>query len=345
MTLGPLMVDVAGEALTPADRHLLREPAVGAVILFSRNFRNKPQAIELIKEIKSIRSPELLIAVDQEGGRVQRFKQDFTRIPPMRSLGRLYEERPESARELAREVGWLLGAELAEIGVDFSFTPVVDLDHGVSDVIGDRAFHRDPDVVAQLATALMRGLGDAGQVAVAKHFPGHGAVAADSHLELPVDQRALAELDADLAPFRRLAREQVVGVMTAHVVYSACDPLPPTISPWWLKEMLRKEIGFDGVIFSDDLDMAAMRQFGSIPECAIASLEAGCDLALVCNNRPAAEASVDRLATYSSPPSMLRRARLRSGAVAGSARDNDRWQRAITSIAALDAPPDFELEA
>ncbi len=347
MTLGPLMLDVAGEALTPAERRLLKAPAVGAVILFARNFKSVEQVTDLIVDIKSLRSPELLVAVDQEGGRVQRFQSGFTRVPPMREIGRVFDEDAARARALAREAGWLLGSELSAVGVDFSFTPVVDLDRGVSEVIGDRAFHAKPDVVGELATALMRGLADAGQVAVAKHFPGHGGVAADSHLELPTDRRELADLADDLAPFQRLSREGIAGVMTAHVVYAACDPLPPTLSPWWLGTVLRQQLAFDGVIFSDDLDMQATRQFGSIPECASDALAAGCDMVLVCNNRSAAEATAERLEDYASPPSMLRRARLRGTQPTSmtTLQASDRWLRSRDLMAALVATPEFELKA
>lgn len=347
MTLGPLMIDVAGERVTPAERRLLSAPAVGGVILFARNFKNYSQILELTKEIKEIRSPELLVAVDQEGGRVQRFQSGFTRLPPMRDIGRLFDNDAQAARDLARETGWLLGSELAAVGVDFSFAPVVDIDRGVSDVIGDRAFHNDPETIAELATALSRGLADAGQVAVGKHFPGHGGVVADSHHELPTDRREFADLAADLVPFQRLVRENVAGIMTAHVVYSACDPLPPTISPWWLGTVLREQMAFDGVIFSDDLDMKATRQFGSIPDCADQALAAGCDMVLVCNNRAAAEETAERLADYSSPPSMLRRARLR-GEVSPALpvlRESDRWQRTVADLERLGAKPEFELKA
>lgn len=347
MTLGPLMVDIEGDALTPADRAFLSQPAIGGVILFSRNFKNNQQVSELIKEIKSVRSPQLLIAVDQEGGRVQRFRDGFAALPAMRSLGRRFDEEPRGALAVTREAGWLLAAELAAVGVDISFTPVVDLDWGVSEVIGDRAFHRDPATVAELATALMRGLHDAGLPAIAKHYPGHGAVVADSHLELPVDRRELSDLLDDLQPFERLIRDGLNGVMTAHVVYSECDPLPPTFSRWWLTDYLRGKLGFDGVIFSDDLDMRATRKFGSIPACARQSLEAGCDIVLICNNRPQAEASAEALADWSSPPSMLRRASLRASQPENwtSLRESARWRNARGLIDALAEPPEFELNA
>lgn len=347
MTLGPLMVDIEGVALTPADRAFLSQPAIGGVILFTRNFQNTEQVSELIREIKSIRSPQLLVAVDQEGGRVQRFRDAFVELPAMRSLGRRFDQDAREALIAARETGWLLAAELAAVGVDMSFTPVVDLDWGVSDVIGDRSFHRAPEAVAELATALMRGLHDAGLPAIAKHYPGHGAVVADSHVELPIDRRELADLLEDLKPFERLIRDGLNGIMTAHVVYSECDGLPPTFSRWWLTDYLRGRLGFNGVIFSDDLDMQATRKFGSIPSCARQALEAGCDVVLVCNNRPQAEASAEALSSWSSPPSMLRRASLRASQNEDwrTLRESDRWRNARSLVDALAAPPDFELNA
>ena len=347
MSLGPLMIDVAGCALSPADRTLLREPAVGGVILFARNFDNPAQVRELIRDIRALRSPELLIAVDQEGGRVQRFREGLTVLPPMRNLGRTFDADATRARELARTTGWLLGAELAALGVDFSFTPVLDLDRGVSEVIGDRAFHSDPEAVGVLATELVRGLREAGVSAIGKHFPGHGAVVADSHHELPVDRRELADLGPDLLPYDRLIANGLAGVMTAHVVYSECDSLPATFSQWWLSEYLRKRLRFHGVIFSDDLSMAAARSYGSVSDTVRMALDAGCDMILICNDRPAAEQAVADFADYRDPPAMIRLASLRADVEASSAdpASSERWRKARAAIDELTAPPVLTLDA
>ncbi len=347
MTLGPLMLDIEGTSLTPADRGLLRHPAVGGVIFFARNFESPAQLRELSTEIRSLRSPELLIAVDQEGGRVQRFQNELTRLPPMRQYGRIYDENPNAARVRLREAAWLLGAELAALGVDFSFTPVVDLDWGVSEVIGDRAFHSDPDVVAELAIAVVRGLRDAGMSACAKHFPGHGAVVADSHLDLPVDRRELSAILDDIRPYERLIREGLGAVMTAHVVYANCDPVPATFSSWWLAEYLRTRLRFKGAVFSDDLTMHATRGIGSVNECALKALHAGCDMVLVCNDRPAAEVAAEALADWIQPTSLVRQASLRCHPAVSLSdlRDSVRWREARDDLATFLQRPDLTLDA
>jgi len=301
MTLGPLMVDVAGLALTAEDRVRLRDPLVGAVILFSRNFRDRDQVRELVAEIRSLRSPHLLIAVDQEGGRVQRFRGGFYRLPPLRWLGRQYDLDNDRGRHLAQTCGWLMAAEVLDAGVDFSFAPVVDLDYGTSEVIGDRSFHRDPDVVAELASAYILGMHKAGMIAVAKHFPGHGYVVADSHLDLPVDPRTLSELYDDLQPYGRLIRQGVNGIMAAHVRYPQIDGEVASLSPYWLRTVLRGELGFGGVIFSDDLSMKALVSECDMAERARRTLAAGADMALICNDPAAADATLEALRTYSDP--------------------------------------------
>ncbi|MEM7279396.1 MAG: beta-N-acetylhexosaminidase, partial [Pseudomonadota bacterium] len=328
-------------------RIVLQQNAVGGVILFARNFESPEQVSALCSEIRAVRSPELLIAVDQEGGRVQRFQDGMTRLPPMRQFGRQYEENAAAAIASAREAAWLLAAELLAVGVDFSFTPVLDLDWGVSEVIGDRAFHRDPEIVAELGVAVTRGLRDAGMPAIAKHFPGHGAVVADSHLDLPVDRRALDELATDIRPFERLVDEGVNGIMSAHIVYSACDRLPATFSNWWMSEYLRKRMAFKGAIFSDDLTMKATRSIGSPSECALKALSAGCDMVLVCNNRPVAEQVAETLKNWVQPTSQVRLASMRAkpGVSLAELRESSRWRTAAAEIAASQRAPEFSLDA
>jgi len=259
------MLDVEGVALTPADRDLLREPAVGGVILFTRNYESPDQIADLVSEIRALRSPALLVAVDHEGGRVQRFREGFSRIPAMRHFGIEYDVDPESATVLARQAGWLIASELRAAGIDLCFAPCVDLDWGVSEVIGDRAFHSKPGAVGDLAAAFARGLRSAGMAAVAKHFPGHGAVVADSHLDLPVDRREYGDVLDDMRPYDKLINNgQVAGVMLAHVVYREMDDMPAGFSTYWIERELRSRLGFGGAIFCDDLSMKATDAYGSM---------------------------------------------------------------------------------
>lgn len=305
------MLDIEGRQLTSADRALLREPAVGGVILFSRNYESPSQLGDLVAAIRALRSPPLLIAVDHEGGRVQRFREGFSAIPPMRRLGRQYDGDPEEALSLAKTAGWLIASELRAMDIDLSFTPCVDLDWGISEIIGNRAFHRMPGVVADLASAYCNGLRSAGMAAIAKHFPGHGAVVADSHDQLPVDRRSYGDLLDDMQPYEKLiAKRQLAGVMVAHIVFSETDPLPASFSPYWITEQLRRALGFDGAVLCDDLSMQATENMGSMPNRARLALEAGCDMVLVCNNRPAASAAVAALRDYSNPLSLVRLVRL-----------------------------------
>ena len=265
MALGPVMLDVEGLSITPADRQLLREPAVGGVILFSRNYESPTQVADLVAEIRAVRRPPLLIAVDHEGGRVQRFRDGFTAIPPMRRLGHLFDENEDSALEMASTCGWMIGSELRALDIDLSFAPCIDLDWGVSEIIGDRSFHRKPEVVASLAGAFCRGLRDAGMAAVAKHFPGHGAVVADSHLKLPTDRRGFGDILDDMKPYETLVgRRQIAAVMLAHIIYEEMDPVPAGFSSYWIKDQLRGQIGFDGAVFCDDLSMKATASFGNM---------------------------------------------------------------------------------
>lgn len=295
----PVVLDVAGTTLTAEDRRRLRHPLTGGLILFARNWVHRRQLTELVADIKSVR-PDVLVCVDHEGGRVQRFRSDgFTHLPPMRVLGEMWMRDPLGATDAATAAGHVLGAELRACGVDLSFTPVLDLDFGSSSVIGDRSFHRDPRVVTMLAKSLMHGLLLAGMANCGKHFPGHGHVAADSHVAIPVDKRALKTLLADDArPYEWLGTS-LASVMPAHVVYSKVDHRPAGFSARWLKDILRQQLAFHGAIFSDDLSMEAARQLDgavlSFTEAAVEALNAGCDLVLLCNQSSDGGAAVDAL--------------------------------------------------
>lgn len=309
--LGPLMIDVAGTALTDEDRRRLLHPKVGGVILFRRNYESPDQVAELCRDIHALRSPHLLIGVDHEGGRVQRFREGFTPIPPMRALGEVWDAHPQQARRLARDAGYVIGAELRAVGVDFSFAPVLDLDYGASGVIGDRAFHRQPQAVTELAHALVLGLHEAGMNAVGKHFPGHGFVKADSHLAVPVDERVLEDIEfADLIPFRQLIDLGLAGIMPAHVIYPRVDAQPAGFSRRWLQEILRGRFGFEGVIFSDDLAMEGASVAGDAVARAQAALSAGCDMALMCNRPDLVDQLLARLDWPLPAVSLVRLARM-----------------------------------
>jgi len=287
--------DASVETLTPEDRARLMHPLVGGVIHFARHYKSPAQIRALNAEIHALRTPGLLIAVDHEGGRVQRFREGFTEIPPMRTLGERWDSDRDAACAEATRLGRVMADELTGHGIDFSFAPVLDLDHGESGVIGNRAFHRDPVATAQLATALVRGMRDGGMASVGKHFPGHGYVRADSHLEIPVDDRSFDEIEHDdLVPFAALIRAGLDAVMPAHVVYPAVDSNPAGFSHKWLLEILRRDLGFDGMIFSDDLGMAGAQGAGDMVARADLALAAGCDMVLVCNDLPAADAVLAR---------------------------------------------------
>lgn len=285
MPLGPAVVDPSGPVLTEDDIRRLRHPAVGGVILFARNFESSAQLQALTEDIRALREPQLLIGVDHEGGRVQRFKEGFTALPPMRSLGQLWDRDREAGRAAAHAAGYIIGAELAAHGLDFSFTPVLDLDYGASSVIGDRALHYDPLAVGALGAALVRGLADGGMGAVGKHFPGHGYASADSHVAVPTDDRALADiLRKDLVPYGPVIEAGLAGVMPAHVVYPKIDAEPAGYSRVWLQQVLRGRLGFAGLVFSDDLSMEGASTAGGVPERARAALAAGCDMVLLCGD-------------------------------------------------------------
>ena len=300
----PLILDIAGTSLSAADRRRLAHPLTAGVILFTRNWQSRAQLTALCSAIKEVRT-DLLICVDHEGGRVQRFRSDgFTHLPPMRALGDMWVDDGQAppgmaALRAATAAGYVLAAELRACGVDFSFTPVLDLDLGASSVIGDRALHSDQRVVALLAKSLMHGLLQAGLANCGKHFPGHGFVSADSHTALPIDPRSQAAiLAADAAPYAWLGNS-LASVMPAHVVYPEVDSRPAGYSAHWLQDILRGQLGFDGAIFSDDLSMAAARQIDgqqlSYTAAALAALQAGCDLVLLCNQSLGDGQPVDEL--------------------------------------------------
>jgi beta-N-acetylhexosaminidase len=328
---GPLMIDIGGLESSDLDREHLTHPLVGGLILFARNYQSPEQLSRLTAEVHALRSPPLLIAVDHEGGRVQRCRDGYTRLPPMRRLGQLWERNPDEALRAAHDIGYVLAADLRKNGVDLSFTPILDLDWQRSAVIGDRSFHADPQVVVKLAGALIAGLHRAGMAACGKHFPGHGWALADSHVAIPIDERSLAELIPDIAPYRQL---ELDAVMPAHVIYPQVDARPAGFSPVWIA-MLRKELGFSGVIFSDDLSMHGASIAGDIVERSTAAWNAGCDMLLVCNSRHAVGDLLARWQVQSDPLRAARIARLLP-TVDSPARGSDPHYRAgVDACAAL----------
>jgi beta-N-acetylhexosaminidase len=347
VTLGPLMVDVAGLELTPEDREVLRHPLVGSVILFTRNYSSSEQLARLVAEIHSVRNPALVVAVDQEGGRVQRFRPGFSLLPPPRRIGHSYDLDTREGVKLARAMGWLMAAELRAHGVDLSFAPCVDLDYGVSEVIGDRAFHANPEAVAQLALAWMQGMKDAGMAATAKHFPGHGAVTVDSHKSLPVDRRGWLEVQDDLLPYRRLIANGLPGVMVAHVLFPAVAPEPASLSRRWVQNALREELRFEGAVFTDDLSMGGAAEYGDIVARASTALGAGCDVLPVCNDRNSVTKLLDDLDWDIQPSSHLRLVRMRGRAA--PERDallaGDAWRASQELLARATAAPQLMLTA
>jgi len=341
MSLGPVMVGLSGLTLLPEERDMLADPLVGGVILFSRNYESPEQVAQLTAEIKALRSPGLLVAVDQEGGRVQRFRKGFTLLPAVAALGRKYDEDPDQARRLAEITGWLMAVELRSVGVDFSFAPVLDLGGKNSRVIGDRAFHRDPEVVADLARHYVRGMKQAGMAATGKHFPGHGGVIEDSHVELPVDTRSIEDLQiADLLPFERIIHYGMEAVMAAHVIYQAVDDDPAGFSPFWLKRVLRTDLGFQGAIFSDDLEMVAAGVVGDFAQRAQRAIAAGCDMVLVCKDPAAIDAVLTGLRGWQDPVAQLRLARMHgTHSVERAVLMRDpRWQQACRAVGDYDEP-------
>jgi beta-N-acetylhexosaminidase len=348
MSLGPLMIDLQGTELGSDEHELLRHPLVGGVILFTRNYTDPAQLSALVSAIHAARSPPLIVAVDQEGGRVQRFRSGFSLLPPMRRIGHEFDLQPRAGVALARALGWLMAAELRAHGVDISFAPCVDLDHGVG-IIGDRAFHASADAVAQLALAWTHGMRDAGMAATAKHFPGHGAVVADSHLTLPVDRRPREDLGGDLAPYRRLIPNGLAGIMVAHVLFPEVDSLPASLSGRWIRDVLRGELRFQGVVFADDLSMGgAAAAYGDIVARARQALSAGCDMLPVCNNRASVIELLERLDLEPQPTSSLRLVRLHGRGDAPTSAQlqaSPQWLHARELLARASAAPPLTLDA
>ena len=321
------MLDVAGLTLAQDEKEKINHPNTGAVILFSRNYQNPEQVTELINSIRAARHGNILIAVDQEGGRVQRFQHGFTRLPPASS----YANVPE----LAQSAGWLMAAELLAVGVDFSFAPVLDIDCGLSEIIGNRSFSTDATLATQLAGLFRRGMKEAGMAATGKHFPGHGGVALDSHLTLPIDERDLDSIRVkDLVPFKQLIAEGLEGIMPAHVLYPNIDPNPAGFSPFWIQQILRKELNFKGTVFSDDLSMEGAASVGDFPERARLAQLAGCDMILVCNNPAAAEQVLSALPISQDPVREQRFNRMQGQPQMNRERlmQSDKWRQLSTLI-------------
>ena len=345
MTLGPLMVDVRDARLDAEERELLRHPLIGSVILFTRNYVDAQQLTQLVADIHAVRSPALIVAVDQEGGRVQRFRPEFSRLPPLRQIGHAYDADHRAGCLLARQLGWLMAAELRAHGVDLSFAPCVDLDYGVSEVIGDRAFHRRGAAVGELAVAYMHGMRDAGMAAVAKHFPGHGAVVADSHHALPIDRRSLPDLREDLTPYRVLIANGLPAVMASHVLFPEVDSLPASVSSRWIRDVLRGEMQFQGAVFTDDMSMQGAAAAGDVVERAQRALSAGCDVLPVCNNRASVLQLLDQLDATPDATSALRLVRLRGRGAQNREQllASDAWREGQEALQRCSAPPTLKL--
>ena len=332
MNLGPVMLDIAGLSLDESDRIRLKHPQVGGVILFSRNYESPEQLKALVDEIHGLRMPQLIVAVDQEGGRVQRFRDGFQNIPAMASLGQLYDQDNGRAIQCAETIAWVMAAELLYYGVDVSFSPVLDIGDPISQVIGDRAFHREPESITRLANAWIRGMRKAGMEAVGKHFPGHGSVRGDSHHVMPFDKRSIEQIEAlDLIPFRRVIATHLSGVMMAHVIYDQVDDLAAGYSRRWINDILRKKLGFDGIVFSDDLSMSGAESVGGYSERARMALQAGCDILLVCNNSEGADEVLESLQDYDNPTTRIRMIRLHGRPPKGTSDllNTRNWRQAV----------------
>jgi beta-N-acetylhexosaminidase len=340
------MTSLRGTALAADERKWLEAPIVGGVILFARNFASLDQLRALVDDIHSIRNPALLVTVDQEGGRVQRFGAPFTVLPPARSLGHLYDADLEGALAAARALGWLMAAELRAINIDMSFAPVVDIDRGLAAVIGDRALHESAEAVVKLALQFSEGAQEAGMAITAKHFPTHAGATSDSHTEIATDRREYAALFEDLQPYRALIGAGLQAIMVAHVIFPALDPLPASLSRWWITRQLREELGFHGAIISDDVSMAGAAGIGDLGARVERALQAGCDLVLVCNVPDEIPQLLERFQDYVNPASQLRLMRLRGRQRAEweQVHEMPEWKQARRVVATLGARPKLELQ-
>ncbi|MCK5903388.1 MAG: beta-N-acetylhexosaminidase [Cocleimonas sp.] len=335
MPYSPVMFDLAGTELTAEEKEILQHPMIGGLIFFSRNYYNIEQITHLIKTVRDGAKQEILIAIDHEGGRVQRFHEGFTSLPAVAELGKAYDKSQAHGLQLAQQHGWLMAAELKSVGIDFSFTPVLDLDHGISDFMGDRIFHQDPDVLVKLGAAYIKGMHEAGMAATGKHFPGHGAVKADSHIDLPIDHRTKAAIfEKDILPFSQLFLQGLDAVMPSHVIYPNIDDKPAGFSRIWLQDILRQQLKFDGVIFSDDLGMKAASFAGGYTERAEAALEAGCDMILPCNNRKSIIEILDNVKIKPSAASAQRLDRMKGSALFNRSAllDSEHWEQAANNM-------------
>ncbi len=346
MSLGPVMVGLSGTQLTQQEKAMLNHPMVGAVILFTRNYESLQQLQDLIADIHMLRTPHLLVCVDHEGGRVQRFREGFSHLPPLRRIGEIYDVDKKRAKRLAETAGWVMAVELRAVGVDFSFSPVLDLDYGVSEIIGDRSFHRLGHAVADLAQSYITGMQKAGMAATGKHFPGHGAVEVDTHVGIARDERAFVDIESDdLVPFERLIRSGLAGIMPGHVIYPHIDAQPAAFSRFWLQEVLRKRLQFQGAIFSDDLLMQGAAVMGSVSDRAEAALEAGCDMVLVCDNITEISNTLERLERFDNPASHLRLARMhgRKPLTRDQLHNKPQWHQAVQALDALNQAKPMDL--
>lgn len=346
MSLGPLMLDLNGFTLVEDEREMLMHPLVGGVILFSRNFESIPQLTRLVNEIHHVREPRLLVAVDHEGGRIQRFRDGFSKLPASELIGKNYDQDNRRGVTLAEKAGWLMATELRAIDIDFSFAPVLDVHKGISSVIGDRSFHRDPEVVAILARAYMQGMKLAGMSAVGKHFPGHGSVMEDSHHAVPVDNRRYEDIQLDdLIPFERMIHAGLAAIMPAHVIYPAVDKKPAGFSTIWLKNILRNQYAFQGTVFSDDISMAGAEIAGNYIDRTSSAIQAGCDMVLVCNNREAATNILDNFNYNPNPASQARLIRMhgKNKLTFEDMKNDPQWQTISREIIGLDIAPELDL--
>ena len=333
MGIAPLMLDLDGIELSSEEKELLQHPITGGVIFFTRNYESTEQLGVLVDQVRAAANKPLLISVDHEGGRVQRFRSEFTELPPIASLSD--NGHPE---KMSYAHGWLMAAEVRAMGIDFSFAPVLDVNYGVSEVIGDRSFNQDPNVISLLANEYIKGMREAGMASTGKHFPGHGAVTEDSHHEIPVDNRSREDIwQNDIVPFAGLIKEGLDAVMPAHVIYSEIDDKPAGFSPYWLQQVLRDELNFDGVIFSDDLTMEGASVMGGYPERAEAAIEAGCDMILVCNNRQGAIEVIDQAKINQSEQSAQSLMRMQGKPFMNRSAllDTKRWAETVNEINAL----------